>query len=84
MVISWSFQTSFEPVGKKRKYIWAMQGKLQNLWLAEAKMLFPNTPPEVALGYMEQSFEGYKDMVSQEQYGNVLMANSPLSDSSLG
>ena len=67
-------KTSFEPEKYKSKYYkWTMQGKLQNLWLAEAKMLFPRSDPKDALVYMEKSFAGYRDMVSQELYRNVLM-----------
>ena len=59
--------TSFQPERyKSRKYKWTMQGKLLNLWIAEAKMLFPNSDPQDALAYMEKSFSAYRDMVTQE------------------
>ena len=62
-------KTSFEPEKyKSRQYKWTIQGRLQNLWHAQSKMLFPRSDPKDALGYMEKSFEGYREMVTQELY----------------
>ena len=64
---------SFQPEKyKSRKYKWTIQGRLQNLWVAQSKLLFPRSDPNVALDYMKRSFEAYEEMITQELYRNVL------------